>query len=280
MATNADVTQVSTEVAQAPSAKNADVTQVSVEVLRPSSDVIAKADVTQVSAEVADNTGLGIVSLDATQVCVEVLLNQRPLVNTTIVPKMLIDTLFHKGPTPWSTYSKFPVVNGVVQGIVTIKEVQFVDPVTGNEALGVLGSFLDGKVYQLFGGAQDGSVEATAITWPLPDLSQLPFEMRDTMKLFRELWVEGKDLPNFEFAWSTDGRPYFLPNTTIVNPAKVWSPARPLQNRNQIGANGRQIEIMFTHVAPSDVTPLLSYMKINYDIEGQAAGSQGAGANY
>jgi hypothetical protein len=267
MPTNADVTQVSTETVQAPATQSADVTQVSVEVLRPSSDTIAQQEVTQDSVEVGSQTNLTVVSLDATQVSVEVLLTQEPVVTVMSTPKLLIDTLTHRGATPWSTYSKFPLVNGVPQGIVTIKEVQFKDPVTGNEALGVLASFLDGKVYQLFGGTQDGSVFATAITWPLPDLSQLPFELRDTMKVFRELWVEGEDLPGFEFSWSTDY-------------GATFSPPRPLQNRNQMGASGRQIVIKFTHVVPSEVTPLLSYMKINYDIEGQAAGSQGAGANY
>jgi hypothetical protein len=280
MPTNADVTQVSVETAQAPSVKNADVTQVSVEVLRPTSDVIAKADVTQDSVEVVGQTTSTTANLQLTQDSVEVLLVQAPITTTIRTPMMLIDTLQHRGPTPWSTFSGFPRVNGAPSSVITVKEVQFVDPVTGKEVLGTLASFANGKVYQMFGGTQDGSIEATAITWPLPDLTQLPFELRDTMKVFRELWVEGKDVGGFEFSWSTDGLPLYLPDNVTLNPAKVFSPPRPLQNRNQIGANGRQIEIMFTHVAPSEVTPLLSYMKIDYDIEYKAAGSQGAGSNY
>ncbi len=273
MPTNADVTQVSVETTQAPATKNANVTQLSVEVLRPSSDLVAVQQVTQVSVEEATQVGPTISVLKETQLSVEVLLNQVPVIKVTTTPMMLIDTLTHRGPTPWSTYSKFPVVGGVPSGVITIKEVQFVDPITGKELLGVLASFADGKVYQLFGGTQDGSVLATAITWPLPDLTQLPIEDRDTMKVFRELWVEGVDLGNWILYWSTDGK-------LASDPTKVYSPGVPLQNRNQIGVNGRQIVLKFTHEAPSDFTPLLSYMKLNYDIVGKAAGAQGAGQNY
>ena len=280
MATNADVTQVSVGTVQAPSAKNVDVTQVSVEVLRPSADTVANLDVTQDSIEVAGQTSLGVANLEVTQASVEVLLSQNQIITTTSIPKLLIDTLTHKGPSPWSTFSGFPKVSAVPQGIQTVKEVQFVDPVTGEESLGVLASFQNGKIYQLFGGTQDGSIVATAVTWPLPDLSQLPFELRDTIKIFREIWVEGEDVSNWQISWSTDGLPYYLPGTFTVNPNKVFSPPRPLQNRTQIGARGRQIVIKFTHAAATTNTPLLSYMKINYDIDQQAAGGPGAGANY
>ncbi len=186
-----------------------------------------------------------------------------PPYNDTI----LLGTLTHKGPSIWS---KIPPT-----GLLTItqKEVQFLDPVSGAESLGVLASKNDGNVYLLFGGTQDGTITATAVTWPLPDLTQLPFELRDTIKIFREIWVEGEDIPNWQISWSTDGK-------ALTDGSKVWSPARALQNCTQIGARGRQIEFKFTHAAATTNTPLLSYMKVDYDIDQKAAGTQGAGANY
>jgi hypothetical protein len=206
--------------------------------------------------------------------------NGDPVIEHTPTPNMLVNTLLHKGPTPWSTFSGFPINEESFNKLpfTTVKEVQFFNTTESVELLGVLASCKNGNVYQMWGGTQDGTLTATAVTWPLPDLSQLPFELRDTMKVFRELWVEGEDIPNFYFSWSTDGLPAYV--NGVFNVSKQWSPLRQLQNRNQMGADGRQIEIMFVHTAATTNTPLLSYMKINYDIKAQAAGGPGIGANY
>lgn len=178
--------------------------------------------------------------------------------------KLLLSNMAHQGPSPWSELVP-PTPAGIGITVNAMKEI--IDPQSGNLVYVVAPQ--GNRAYSLFTGSQDGSLVAAAETWPLPDLSQLPAPMRDTIKIFHELWVEGKDILNWTYQWSTDL-------------GITYSDPMPLRVRNKIGVNGRQISFLFTHRVPAadqtvDPTedPMISYMKITYSERRQASGQNG-----
>jgi len=176
----------------------------------------------------------------------------------------LLSSMDHQGPSSWSTMvpsfkSQDPTR---LQTVNYMREVLL--PTTNKVAVMVAGSGEPGTNFMelLFEGTQDGSLIAAAETWPLPDLTQLPPDMRDVVKIFHELWVEGEDITNWTYQFSTDlGITYSTPI--------------PLQVRNKIGVNGRQISFLFRHSVPAAVDPQISYMKITYSARRQASGRNG-----
>lgn len=186
--------------------------------------------------------------------------------NANYSDNMLMGTLTHKGPSIWS------VLNGLPAGAITIREVQLYHPTSGQLISGVLMSGSDKKMYLLFGGTENGTLQAIGTTWPLPDLSQLPPELRDTIKTFREIWIEGEQLNTIKVEWSVDEG-----NTWLSNAGQPY--AQPIVGgigaRVQIGTNGRQIQFRFTTGGDGKVptaTPKVSYFKVYYDIMSQASG--------
>lgn len=184
--------------------------------------------------------------------------------------KLVIANMAHQGPSPWSEL--VPPLPPQIEGqgptaVTTMREI--IDPATGDilvlaAGLGPQINLVQG-VWALFNGSQDGTLTAIAETWPLPDLTQLPVPFRDTIKIFHELWVEGEDIQNWTYQWSTDlGETYSAP--------------MPMRVRNKIGVNGRQISFKFTHAVPAaspTLDPMISYMKITYSERRQASGQNG-----
>jgi hypothetical protein len=194
--------------------------------------------------------------------------NQQVAGNANFSDSILVGTLTHKGPSIWSNLVSLPAL------AITIREVQLLSPTNGQLINGVLMSASDGNIYLMFGGTEDGvSVTAQAVTWALPDLTQLPVEDRDTVKTFHELWIEGEQLQSFKVEWSVDGG-----NTWKSNVAQPY--AQPIPGgtgaRVRIGDSGRQIQFRFTSGGAGTpvptATPLLSYFKGYYDISAQASG--------
>lgn len=172
----------------------------------------------------------------------------------TYSDKFLLATLTHRGASPWTTYSFLPP--GVTSA--TLLQGDLIDPTTGNIVTLMAGD--NGKVYQMWGGTQDGEVTATAVTWPLPDLTQLPADLRDTVKVFEELWIEGEDVGDWVVKVSKDfGATY----QTVQNAGG---------NRYRLGINATQLVIKFTHSVSSSVTPLLSWMKLSWSVVREASG--------
>lgn len=186
-----------------------------------------------------------------------------------ITEKLVVANMAHQGPSPWSELNPAIPVQAPGAAAQTVNSMgEIIDPTTGQLLLLAVGT---GQInfpqtgYALFNGTQDGTLTAIAETWPLPDLQQLPPPMRDAIKIFHELWVEGEDIENWTYQWSTDlGETYSAP--------------MGLRVRNKIGVNGRQISFKFTHSVPASsptLDPLLSYMKITYSPRRQASGQNG-----
>jgi hypothetical protein len=175
-------------------------------------------------------------------------------------------TLTHKGRSIWST------LDGFATKFITIKEIQLYSPTNGDLINAILASGKDGFNYVLFGGEQDQTIVARATTWALPDLAQLPPDERDSLKTFREIWIEGEQLDQFEISWSMDY------GTTFTLPVQLRLTTVPTNDsaRVQIGQEGRQIMIKLSTIrrlpqAPSP-DPLISYFKIYYEVTAQAQG--------
>jgi len=158
----------------------------------------------------------------------------------------LIVLLCAERGTKFSTYSALVTQ----RNCITVREVEL-----PSGAVVVLATCNDGNTYQLFAGTQDGSITAQAITQPLPLPTQLPNRKQwGQLKVFNRMWVDGKDITNFQVSYSVDGGPYSKPVA--------------LANHNMIGLRGKQIQILFTHsvAAAAGVTPMITYVNI-YDWE-------------
>lgn len=135
--------------------------------------------------------------------------------------------------------------------IITLKEIQ--DPASGDYFLLALTN--DAKTYKMFGGTQDGTVMAVAVTQPLPTPSDIPEEYWDTDKSFEYLYVEGQDISNYQISTSLDG------GTTFNTP-------QALTKKFRVGRRGKSLVIKLTHATVTSNTPLISYMKLSYGIVG------------
>lgn len=144
--------------------------------------------------------------------------------------------------------------------MITVREVQA--PTGGTGAWPLAG---DGNAYVmallnnatsqiLFAGTQDGSITATAVTQPLPTLEDIAEALWDTQKTFRELYVDGDDIDNFQVSFSVDGGSTY-----------PWGPF-PLRQRMQIGVPGKQLTIKLTHAVASSTTPLITSLRLDYDV--------------
>ncbi len=142
--------------------------------------------------------------------------------------------------------------------IVSLKETQIV----ATRKYGVIALGGDKNVYQLFGGTQDGTITATAVSQPLPTAADIEPELWDTEKVFRELIVEGTDLTNFQFSFSADGG--------VTYP---WGPTTIAAGQNSIllGIKAiRRLTIKVTHAAVTTNIPAISLLKLNFDVQGKA----------
>jgi hypothetical protein len=163
----------------------------------------------------------------------------------------------HKGPSAWSLLTPPTPSLALGTGVITqIKEILRPDT---NEKAVLVAQLGAPQLWVLYGGTQSGTLTAVAETWPLPDLKQLPVAVRDTIKVFHEMWVEGEDIPNWQYQISVDY-------------GATYSDPRPLQMRNRIGINGRQIQVKFSHAAATTNVPMLSLVKITQSIRRQASG--------
>lgn len=174
----------------------------------------------------------------------------------------------HHGPSGWSELA--PIIPNTSLGIQSVNQMrEILLPNTNKTALMATG--LQQPIgtanfpYLLFEGNQSSNtLVAVAETWPLPDLTQLPAPLRDTIKIFREMWVEGEDIGNWSFTVSADY-------------GATFTPPVPLQLRNKLGINARQLIIRFQHSVPtpSNIDPLISYVKLTYSERRQASGKNG-----
>jgi hypothetical protein len=157
-------------------------------------------------------------------------------------------------------YTSLP--NG--QEIITLKEIRTASggtgswPLAGNGQTALIAFTADQKAWVMFGGTQNGTITATAVTQPLPVPSDLSPELWDTDKTFNEMYVEGDDLSNFEVSFSLDE-------------GVTWDTPRPLTKRLRIGKRGKNLTIKFTHSAATSNVPLLSFLKILYNVLGVTA---------
>jgi hypothetical protein len=165
-------------------------------------------------------------------------------------------------------YNNFVLVRNIAQGqgfwrltalpggqeVITLKEVQ----ATTGGSTQILALTADKKVWSLFSGTQDGTVTAVAVTQPLPTPSDLDPSLWDTDKVFNEMYVEGVDLANFEVSFSLDQ------GVTFNTP-------QPLTKRFRIGLRGKSLTIKFTHSVETSTTPLLSFLKVLYNVLGVTA---------
>lgn len=156
-----------------------------------------------------------------------------------------------------------PVVGVAPLEFWTIKEVTFPDG-----SVGILGTATDGNTYKLFNALTITNTVAVAETQLLPVPQQVGAELVNTTKTFKEVYVEGADLPNWQIAWSVDGGPFTVPRK--LNPPLADSKG----STNIINGSGKQIVLQFTHdVRPPrripPVAPLISLYKIDYDIQGK-----------
>jgi hypothetical protein len=148
--------------------------------------------------------------------------------------------------------------------IITLKEIAvpalvgspFVN--AGDGAFYMVALCEDSNVYVLFQGTQDGTVIATAVTQPLPTPKDLPVELWDTDKTFNSMYVEGADITNFMVSFSLDG-------------GLTFNTPRSLTKLFRIGQRGKSLTIKFTHAVASVTTPMLSYVKLWYDVIGNTA---------
>jgi hypothetical protein len=72
------------------------------------------------------------------------------------------------------------------------------------------------------------------------------------------MYVEGDDLGNFEVSFSLDE-------------GVTWDTPRQLTKRLRIGKRGKNLTIKFTHSVATSNTPLLSFLKILYNVLGVTA---------
>lgn len=155
--------------------------------------------------------------------------------------------------------------------MITLKEVQLPSGGTGDYAQAgdgvarIVELHSDGNSYVLFAGTQDGSIVATAVTQPLPTPIDLPMELRDSRLQFRSMWVEGEDLGNFDVYYATDDQ--FNADGTVAN--YPWGPKKIINNKVDLGVAAKQIVLKFVHSVASDVTPIISYVNIDYDVWGE-----------
>lgn len=154
-------------------------------------------------------------------------------------------------------FSRITALPGNAQ-IVNLKEVQLIS----DRTYGVLALTGDNSVYQLFGGIQDGTVTATAVTQPLPTIKDIDPELWDTLKVFKDLILEGDDLTNFQIqAFDDSGRAY--PD------AGTFFRLAPNQHLIRLGGiKSRRLVLLFQHNAKTTAVPQLSMIKLKYDIEG------------
>lgn len=180
------------------------------------------------------------------------LLGYRPADASTYMDTAIAMPLRGAGIGQFSRLTPLPG-NGQV---TNFREIQM----ASSRSYGVVALTGDKKVYQMFGGTQDGTLTATAVTQPLPTPADLPNPyLWDTEKLFRELIVEGQDLPNFSFT-ATDS------NNNNYGPFTLASG----QNLIDLGGiQSRQITITITHSAVTSNVPQISCLKLNYDIVGK-----------
>jgi hypothetical protein len=160
--------------------------------------------------------------------------------------------------------------------IITLREVQA--PAGGSGAWAKAGDGNatmmaltdDAKSWILFNGTQDGSIIATAITQPLPTPADLPPELWNSNKTFRAIWFEGEDLGNFQIFIATDRQ--LNPDGTFSS--FPWGPFSIINNKVNLGGipAAKRIGIKLVHAAASDagVTPLITYINIDYDIMAEA----------
>lgn len=148
------------------------------------------------------------------------------------------------------------------QQIITIREIQLPNGQTAIMAL-----CADSKSYLLFNGTQDGTITAIAVTQPLPTPQDLSQELIDTRKNFRSLVFEGVGLDSFDVYAATDVQ--FNPDGTATT--FPWGPNRIINNEVDLGFPAKQVVIKIVNARSSPVTPVISYINLNYDIEGEAA---------
>lgn len=160
--------------------------------------------------------------------------------------------------TAQGQFARLPVLPGNGQ-VVSAKEVQLVSGTPGTGGMyGVLCLTGDKKVFQLFAGAQDGSIAATALTQPLPTKGDIEPELWNTTKVFQELYIDGVDLPNYVITAFDDAGVAYGP----------WS-VLPNQNSIDLGAiRSRQITLQFVHAKQTTLTPELASLNLKFDIIG------------
>lgn len=141
--------------------------------------------------------------------------------------------------------------------ISSMKEVQL--SAAGAYAVVALGH--DKKVYKMFGGTQDGTLTATAVTQPLPTLNDIEPELWDTDKAFQELILEGADLTNWTVSAGVDG------GTTF--PYGNWTLVAGQNLINLGGIEARQLTLKFVHSVAGTGTPALTSFKLSYTILGK-----------
>jgi hypothetical protein len=159
--------------------------------------------------------------------------------------------------------SPFSRLGGLPSPFISIRQIYNPLSVSQEDSFILLGLGTDGSAYELFGGTQDGTVTATAVTQPLPTLEDAPGELWDTQKTFRALYVEGVDINNFTVSFSVDGGATY-----------PWGPY-PLTQDYEMGISGKQVTIKFVHAAVTALIPQLTYIRLDYDIAaGVTQGSQ------
>jgi hypothetical protein len=127
----------------------------------------------------------------------------------------------------------------------------------------------DAESWILFAGTQDGSIIATAITQPLPTPADLPPELWNSDKKFRAIWFEGEDLGGFQVFLATD-RQLNADGTFSSFP---WGPFAIINNKVDCNIGvAKRIGIKLVHAVASalGVTPLITYINIDYDIMAEA----------
>jgi hypothetical protein len=155
--------------------------------------------------------------------------------------------------TAQGQFSRVPVLPGNGQ-VTAMKEIQLVS----DRMYGVLALTGDKKVFQLFGGIQDGSLTAVALTQPLPTKGDIEPELWDTTKVFQEIYLDGVDLTNFVI-------------TAFDDAGVAYGPWSVYPNQNSINLGGirsRQITLQFIHAKPTTLTPELASLNLTFDIVG------------
>jgi hypothetical protein len=150
--------------------------------------------------------------------------------------------------------SPFTRITSLPAQFVSLRQVYNPLAVSQADSFILVGVGVDGNIYRMFGGTQDGTVMSTIVTQPLPTLEDIEPELWDTNKIFREMYVDGVDLPNFRVSYSGDGGATY-PNGPY-----------PLTPRMRMGVTAKQLTIKFTHSVASIVTPSITSIKLDYDI--------------